>query len=234
MCFSETASWTAFAVGLSGQVACFLSGKPGSAVRRPLAFGLGSVVVMQLYEALFHRAKDGKPPLVCSPGVPCAERAAMLTSFLVPVVVAASIVHANGLTGRTDWHRSAFVLVSLAYGAVVLRRVWLDWDVPAITPASNPCRQGTSCTIRWTWTELERREVLVTMLLYCGVIVIPALALRPRESMWTFVGTVLGSLALANALPRPNKGSLWCFMAVVMPWLVYLLPWHSHRGPRAA
>lgn len=231
MCFNETASLIAFMVGIVGQsiavtkeASANATSKTKNHTRTYLSMALSFVVVMQLYEVFMHRRRTGKSSIQ---GV---ERMAMLTNFLQPVAVLAAVVaiRQRDIASRKFLPFWIFMAgVNALYFSRVFPIIRSKWDMPStpVCKSANTKREGeTSCNLKWPWYDLPVDQYYMLTILYLVNVCAPLLMLRPKESGGALVISIVGLLSLSNALPSGNKPSSWCFLAVLLPWVVIFIP----------
>ncbi len=193
MCFSEEVSWATFVIGILGTVALH---KPYPA----LSIFFGSVVVMQLYEALLWRERGR-----CTATNDAVSKIAALTNHAQPLVLYfACRAFMNPVHGLEPLTLAALGVYTIAAAVVTKRFI-----------ERETCTELTAHGLEWKWNAadpmlyaLYLASVGITLYSYFG------------SSMITW--STLVSFALSYLLYKDAKmvGSMWCFFGAWLPWLL--------------
>lgn len=221
MCFSESWSYAALIVGTTGIGLSIARAererrdrkKVATEQRYALIIPSVLTVVMQLYEALLWRAIRLK-----------SGRMVMLEHLLMVTVLAqAAVVGGTSIVVRlrnTDAFPSYQIWVLASLTAVYV--IMAGWallqrfgNMPAIT--ANDC--GIGCRLNWDWSA----NMNLVWVAYHVLVFVAFAFVQPPRSAAVLAGFLL-ALCLVSwfLLPKPY-GSKWCFLAVVLPWIIWLV-----------
>lgn len=220
MCFSERWSYAALLVGATG---IGLSIARAERERRDRKFVATDqryaliatsvlIVVVQLYEAMLWR------------GIRLKSGRMVTMEYLVVVTVLAQAVLAGGSSivvrirnrdafpSYQIWVLAVLTAVYVIMAAAALLQ--LSGKMPPIT--ANDC--GVGCRLNWDWS--NNMPIWVAY----HVLVSAVLAfVQPPRSAAVLTGFLLAAVAVSwFLLPKPY-GSKWCFIAVLLPWIVWLV-----------
>lgn len=198
MCFSERVSWATFAASMAG-VAAALS-RSRRAETRVLALTLAVVGSMQLFEALLWR----------DPSNDTVARAAMVVNHIQPLVfwaLAAALLPAR----REPWAPRLATAAIVAYtvlAASYTARMWSQEHLATIGPHG----------LEWQWNYGNHGPLMYA--LFVGSLCATAWCFV--EEPGPVIAIVLGTYLASLAIYRDTKmaGSMWCFFAALLPWLL--------------
>jgi hypothetical protein len=197
MCFSERVSWATFLVNGLG-VARALSRNPDDPQKRTLAYTLGFIGSMQGFEALLWR----------DPTNHAIAAAAMLVNHAQPLVF-------WGLSKRflnptsPEKARYASALTGL-YTAVVGMYTSSQFQKTLV--------KQTPCGLLWEWNYAELAPLVYALYISSCVATLHAYYDDAPRLISIFVATFGASVAVYR---QTNMiGSMWCFIAAFLPWLV--------------
>lgn len=195
MCFSERVSWTTFGISMLGVLAALRNGDPHTNV---LAYSLAVIGSMQAFEALLWR----------DPSNVTIARAACIVNHVQPLVFWA-LSSTFITTPRSPEAALRAQLAIAAYLAV------------AIPYTYSQVQKSTLVTVgpnglEWEWN--KRGPVVYALFLTS----LCATADAYFDS--TVVAVIVVSFGLSFAQYHKQKmvGSMWCFYAAFLPWLLVL------------
>ena len=195
MCFSEKVSWITFAVSIAG----VLNARGRSRETDVLASSLAFIASMQAFEALLWRDP----------------------SDLVVARTAAIVNHAQPLI---FWALSASALQPKSPGAALRAEVALAAYVAAVSPYTVRAMHQPQLVVvgprglEWTWHYGEHREIVY------GLFLASMIATADAYFDWRISAVILGTFLASWAQYRETNmiGSMWCFYAAFLPWLLVL------------
>ena len=208
MCFSERVSWATYAVSMAG-VGAVIARNQASTETRVLALALMVVGTMQLYEALLWR----------NPNNATVAKIAMLTNHLQPVVFWALCV----LLLKPAYPELAPFAAAIlaAYIAVVLpytTRAWRD------TTPERPLVVETNSGLEWKWNRYKGKTLVYGLFVVSACVTTLAYVSHPAP----VIAAILASFGASMYIyPDGMVGSMWCFYAALLPWLLLVATWNS-------
>lgn len=203
MCFSERVSWLTLASAWSGCLALAAAGEPHL---QALAGFLAWVAAMQMVEAMLWRHPG------CSETNGLVSGAGAVINHAEPLVL--FVLARCMLRPRSPAAaRAALVLVAAStavFGALTvqyLRR-----------PLEDRCTRRTPDGLVWQWNDLGSGTKLYV--LFVAALVATLYAYLPDP--WFMIGAVLLTFGASHAMYRNRKmvGSMWCFFAAFLPWVL--------------
>lgn len=220
MCYSESASWGAAAVGVAGMAA--YSAKTSddacrSHISRAQTVGLQtgflSLILMQVYEALMWRQLRTQTPRHRT-----LERAAMVTNVAQPLAFGAVALFALGGSVDATTRTGLSVLLG-AYAVAAAGWSVHHWN-KLRAAAADDCGNLT-CRLRWDW--LGNGTARTAFWAFYMVALIAPLALLPRSPLNIVLPVaVLATYGVSSYMGEPH-GSKWCFIAVALPWIITIV-----------
>ena len=222
MCFSERLSVLAFLVGASGTVATSIRAER-ERTQRPVAaqqrvvFAATSVavVLVQLYEALMWRLiRLRRPPALT---IQWLLLATVLSQPLILGAGTAAVAFRNP-DAWPAWQAWTVVSLSAVYLAAV--GFTLGRKLTSVRPAvPNDCGTG-GCRLNWNWAS----GMEPAWAMYFVVISTCVAFVKPASSAAYLGAAVAASILAALLLFARPFGSRWCFVGVLLPWVVFALP----------
>ncbi len=231
MCFSEKASWGAFALGAAGVVAGMARGAVAEddyerRVRTGLSVALLFLVAMQLFEALMWRGLR-------------VNLYAMVSNLLQPLALGALVLaltwdyehpRTNDPDAPSDrprsgvWYAALAALVLYVLSVIpYLPRAWRATAAAPVRSLTDCGADGGACRLEWAWTKSEVGVPGWVWSAFLLSILMSALLVRPWSTGVTLACVMAATLVLAHAVGKP-VGSKWCFFAILLPVLVAAMP----------
>jgi hypothetical protein len=221
MCYSAQASLVALILGLIGQILLFSRGDLQS---KSFALALTSVTAIQAYEyVLWNNPCSDESPNTTNRDV---SRLTMLTILAQPIIIYLAATYANPKS--TDV-RTALLVGALGYIVLAVVESWKQWEsvtcsAPAgFTSSGNTCT-ATSCGLEWQFINTIPAGVWAYYLLV--ILASVYIGIRNRGSANVVALFILSAYALSGGLHGQQRSvaSHWCFYAVLLPWIMYVLP----------
>lgn len=246
MCYSESASWVALLVGVSGTVAFALerrrqekASKDDRSMRGEtvaIVLAMVSLVLMQFYEAFMwrnlrlHQGAGGT-----------VERCAMITNMMQPAILATGMLTVYYSASSSPPHSSAsaspssssptlariVAAILVVYVIMCMYAGGRRFDRIRGVEAPLDCNlTHTSCRLRWDWVECTddpsvelptAHWMMYMVLLAAGISLV-----RSRAIRYTFLAIAFGTLIFSMFFLDSPRGSKWCFFASILPWALFV------------
>ena len=223
MCYSANASLLALILGILGQIALYSRGDLQS---KALSVGFSSLTFMQLYEYILW-----KNP--CSVSMPnntnkFVSKVAMITNINQPFFIALSLLYFTRNSKSKEWK----TLLYGTFGFLILSTfaVSQSWSQVKCTAPDGYATSGTACTptscgLEWEWVANFKWYdwAAYFVLLHCIILFL----VKPT---WPTALVTLGFIditffmAMGLHSKQRSLGSHWCFYAILLPWILYILP----------
>ena len=224
MCFSATYSALALLLGVAGQVVLYSRNVPLS---RALAVGLSALTAMQLFELVMwlHPCSGDHANIVNQ----VVSRIAMITNISQPLSIAISLLWAQR-SHRLEMPWKLTMAAAAAYIPVTTWAIFTQWSrvtcsAPNGIDITGEICTETSCGLAWEWVDNTTNALWgpYHLLLHMAFI---SLCKPLKPTALLIMLYIVVSFYLSNAMHAAQRsvGSHWCFSAIVLPWLIAVLP----------
>ena len=216
MCFSQTASLVAFVIGEVGAILLWVRNKGAD---RTIAPVLATVALIQLIEFFIWRQADvGRGSTTSSLSSPASTSSssssfwtrALLTALALQAVVTWLVISGN--------RGKPLPLLLLAVGIYVIIIAWTMPERVARSTSAKPCQRMT-----WGFTQVPWiRWALIAM--YGLILATAWVYIKPSRTAHVLVIAILSLLLISTLLTTPFgfSGSVWCLMAVLLPFILLI------------
>jgi len=206
MCFSAKSSIISFSVGIIGSLLCILL---GTAVDKIVGYFFAFVSSMQIIEYLLwtHQKCDNYNRFISMLG--------MVFNHLQPIVLAILVLYFNPKTPYKKW----IALIMAIYLCVII-----PYSYQFLQHKSNQCTlKGTDNHLFWHWNNMS----------YCCFVYI--IFLISLSTFWLLglppfkLGLIFATISIVSYLssmyvyPHKNMGAMWCYYAVFIPIIYYII-----------
>jgi hypothetical protein len=194
MCFSEPVSWATWVINVAGVTRAYST---GNAQTKTLALILLYVGSMQAFEALLWRDPTNK----------ALATTAMLVNHTQPLVFWGL---SRKLPAKDVNKKKHADMLAAAYAAVATTYT-LQVDDRTLV-------KETPCGLQWTWNYGKYAPVMYASYLASVLATLDAYYDDSKNLSALFLATFATSVAIYQ--DRNMIGSMWCFFAAFLPWLL--------------
>jgi len=219
MCYSAEASLVAFFLGLLGQLLLY---SKGGRQAQSFALALTSVTAIQAYEYVLWKN-------------PCSEtnstnrdvsRLTLLTILAQPLIIYLAATYSAPKSTRL---RTALLFGALGYLILAVVEASKQWDSVTcsepygLTTSGTECT-ATSCGLEWQFINTIPAGVWAYYLLL--ILASVYIGIQNKTSASIVAAFILAAYALSAGLHGKQRSvaSHWCFYAVLLPWVLYIVP----------
>jgi hypothetical protein len=208
MCFSEPVSWAALVASWSGCAALATV----SPAWRAVALFLAVVGGMQLWEALLWRHR------ACTQTNATISKLGAVNNHAEPLAYFAACAASVEPASRGLAFAAAFVTV--ACSALLGKMTYDFWK----RPVRDQCTVDRGDGLVWQWNA-HAGFTKPAYALFLASLLLTTYAYLPAGANHTMAFAIASSYAASYAIYRRKAmvGSMWCFYAALLPWLLFAL-----------